>query len=381
MFPKSLFITTIYRPRCGGIEHCLENIIKRLPTQKAFILAQFNKGAIHFDPKQNYPIFRAHLDARYIKPRWIFSPLFAFKIARKLRPEMVHAAHGFASYLSAWALKKTLGLPYFVWAYGLDILSMRKSRLMRYLTQRIYQEAAGGVANSNFTKKEMARFGLPESKIMIVYPGVDPLQFQKKLDLTQVREKYHLPNQKNILLSVSRLVKRKGFDLVLRTLPTVLEKFPDTIYLIGGRGPDLSRLQSQVSKNQKLHQAVRFIDFVSDSDLPALYSLATVFLMPSRQISEDVEGFGMVFLEANACEIPVIGGNSGGIPEAILDGKTGFIVDPDDPQDLAAKIIQLIGDENLRKQMGEAGRNRAIKEFNWDKIVNKFQEDLAKISG
>ena len=359
---------------------CLHNIIKRLPKGKAVVLTSKRKelGQDFDGERQNYPIYRRRLETHFFKPKWLVSPFFGLRIALKEKVEFVQAAHGFASYLAAWVLKKLLGLPYFVWAYGLDILAMRKSRFLRYLVKRIYKEAAGGVANSNFTREEMSRLGLPLEKISVIYPGVDQSCFRPGLATAEVEKKYHILPEKKILLSVSRLVSRKGFDLVIRALPAILEKFPNTIYLIGGKGPDEARLRAMVEKSSdpKIQEAVKFIGFVQDADLPRLYNLADIFLMPSRQIREDVEGFGMVFLEANACGCPVIGGRSGGIPEAIIDGETGFLVDPENPEDLAFKVIQLFRDENLGKKMGEAGRRRVKKEFNWEKIVKNFISTL-----
>ncbi|MFA4880895.1 MAG: glycosyltransferase family 4 protein [Candidatus Doudnabacteria bacterium] len=376
---KNLFITTIFCPATGGIELCLHNIIKRLPKGKAVVLTSKRRElGRDFDRRQNYPIYRRGLETHFLKPKWLVSPFFALRIALKEKVEFVQAAHGFASYLAAWVLKKLLGLPYFVWAYGLDILAMQKSRFLRYLVKRIYKEAAGGIANSNFTREEMSRLGLPAEKISVIYPGVDGGCFRPGLATAEVRKKYHIPAEKKILLSVSRLVSRKGFDLVIRALPAILEKFPNTIYFIGGKGPDEARLRAMVEKSSdpKIQEAVKFIGFVQDADLPRLYNLADIFLMPSRQIEEDVEGFGMVFLEANACGCPVIGGRSGGIPEAIIDGETGFLVDPENPKDLAFKVIQLLGNENLSKKMGEAGRRRVLAEFNWEKIIKNFISTL-----
>jgi len=377
---KILFITTIYPPSIGGIELCLYNIIKRLPEGKAVVLTKKAKGSSTFDQREDHPIYRRRLELPYLKPRWLFSPILALPIALKEKVKSVQAAHGFASYFAAFWLWKLLGLPYFVWAYGLDILSMRKSCLVSWWVRRIYKGAEGGVANSNFTKGLMIKMGLEASKIRVVYPGVQSDDFKPGLPERGVFQKYNIPEGKNILLSVSRLVSRKGFDLVIRALPDILKKFPNTLYLIGGRGPDSGRLRALAAKNLRVKKAVRFLGFVPDYDLASLYNLASIFLMPSRFIKKhgDVEGFGMVFLEAGACGRPVIGGRSGGIPEAIVDGETGFLVDPRDSRDLADKVIMLLGDSNLRKRIGQAGRERAVRQFNWGKIVKGFIRDLAE---
>lgn len=377
--PKNLFITTIFPPSTGGIELCLHNIIKKLPKGEAVVLTQQARASEIFDKAQDYQIFRTRLESFYFRPKWLLSPVSVLKIVRKARPELIQASHGFASYFSAWCLKKFFGIPYFVWAYGLDILSMRKSALMRFLVKMIYKDAEAGIANSNFTKKEMVKAGIDREKVFVVYPGVDSKKFSPRPVPKAIYKKYNLPADRKILLSVSRLVARKGFDLVIQALPQILEKFPNAVYVLGGRGPDEARLKSLVSRaSGKVQSAVRFIGFVDEQDLPDLYSSAEIFLMPSRQINEDVEGFGMVFLEANACLCPVIGGKSGGIAEAIADGETGFLVNPKDPADLAEKVNALLSDPELAKKMGERGRQRVVNEFGWEKITGGFREAIGK---
>lgn len=377
---KCLFISTIFSPQVGGIEICLENIIKRLPPQHVVVLTQSARQSQAFDRKQRYRIYRRGLELRFFKPRWLFSPLFALGVAHKEKIRCVQAAHGFASYLAAWFLKKVLGLPYFVWAYGLDLLAMQKSRWVRFGVKKIFREAAGGIANSHFTAGLMHALGLPAARIKVVYPGVDGDIFKLGVAIDEVRRKYHLPAQKKVLLSVSRLVARKGFDQVIRAMPEILKTFPDTVYLIGGKGPDETRLRKIVRglRRSAEQKAIQFIGFVEDRDLPAFYNLADIFLMPSRFLKQagDVEGFGMVFLEAGACGCPVIGGRSGGIPEAIIDQKTGFLVDPADPKDLAIKVKTLLADEGMRRRMGENARRRALQRFNWQRITQDFEQAL-----
>ncbi len=380
--PKCLFISTIFSPQVGGIEICLENIIRRLPPRRAVVLTQSAPHTQAFDRKQPYRIYRASLEWRLIKPRWLMAPLFALRVARREKVRCVQAAHGFAAYFAAWFLKKVFGLPYFVWAYGLDLLAMQKSRWVRFGVQRIFREATGGIANSHFTGQLMQKLGLPATKIKVVYPGVDGDIFRPGVATEAVRRKYHLPAQKKVLLSVSRLVRRKGFDQVIRAMPAILKAFPDAVYVIGGKGPDEPRLQrivGDLKPNER--QAIQFIGFVEERDLPALYNLADIFLMPSRFLKPegDVEGFGMVFLEAGACGCPVIGGRSGGIPEAVLDQKTGFLVDPGDPQDLARKVVTLLADAGKRELMGVRARRRALERFNWQRITQDFEQALGEI--
>jgi phosphatidylinositol alpha-1,6-mannosyltransferase len=198
--------------------------------------------------------------------------------------------------------------------------------------------------------------------------GVDEGRFANldPADGDVVRRKYGLEGTL-VLLTVGRLVTRKGHDLVLRALPAVLSDLPGVRYLIVGTGPQESALRSLAAK-QGVERAVTFAGYVEDSELCAHYLAADVIVMPCREVDGDVEGFGIAFMEAAACRRPTVGGRSGGAPEAIADGETGRLVDPEDPEELAGVLTSLLGDPDLRKSMGEAGRRRVLAEFRYETI-------------
>jgi len=166
------------------------------------------------------------------------------------------------------------------------------------------------------------------------------------------------------LLTVARLVPRKGHKAVLEAIRKLLPEIPNLVYLIAGTGPEEEKLR-QLTAEWNLHDAVRFSGFVKDEDLPAYYNACDVYVMPNSEEKGDVEGFGMVFLEANACGKAVVGGRSGGAAEAVIEGKTGRLVDPHNPQELADVLDVLLKNEAVRANMGEQGMLRARSEFNW----------------
>src|SRR5262249_23915091 len=154
----------------------------------------------------------------------------------------------------------------------------------------------------------------------------------------------------------------------------ILQRIPDVTYLIVGDGADRARLES-LAVTVGVRNHVVFAGQVMDSDLPDVYALSNVFIMPSRtQLSAcDVEGFGLVFLEANACGKPVIGGRSGGIPDAIVDEETGFLVNPTEPDEIANVLVRLLSNAELAKRLGENGRSRVLNDFSWPQVSNQVQ--------
>jgi phosphatidylinositol alpha-1,6-mannosyltransferase len=217
------------------------------------------------------------------------------------------------------------------------------------------REAAAVVAVSEFTRGELiSRMGVPSSRIALIVNGVDAGRFQPGPKPPALLARYGLAG-KRVLLTVGRLVERKGIDTMLRALPLVLAAVPDTRYLIVGTGEYRIRLEALIAE-LGLNDAVIFAGRVPQDELVAHYQLCDLFVMPNRELdNHDTEGFGLVFLEANACGKAVIGGRAGGVVEAVRDGETGLIVDGHDVDALAAAVSGLLRDDARREAMGEQG--------------------------
>jgi phosphatidylinositol alpha-1,6-mannosyltransferase len=174
-------------------------------------------------------------------------------------------------------------------------------------------------------------------------------------------------------------MRRKGHDRVIEAMPCILKSYPDARYVIAGTGSEATRLQ-RLANELGVGHAVIFLGRVPDDEILALYQAADVFVHPNRELpSGDVEGFGIVFLEANACGVPVIGGNSGGTPDAIQHEVTGYLVDPNDVDEIAHRILTLLGDPALRKRMGQAGREWA-KKFTWEAAAHTVWDLSCKVA-
>jgi phosphatidylinositol alpha-1,6-mannosyltransferase len=185
-----------------------------------------------------------------------------------------------------------------------------------------------------------------------------------------------VPTNARVILTVARLVERKGIDKVIESMPFVKKHFPNSAYFIAGDGPFRSHLK-QLAKKSQVSSSIFFRGFVSEEEKVRLYQACDVFIMPSRVVNkEDVEGFGIVFLEASACRKPVIGGNSGGIGDAIVDGQTGIIVEAEDISSIASSIISLLANDDYRVKMGENGYQRVRDHYTWTRIASDFKQSI-----
>jgi phosphatidylinositol alpha-1,6-mannosyltransferase len=229
----------------------------------------------------------------------------------------------------------------------------------------IYREAGIAIAANEFARRNLIRIGILPSKIRKITPGVDFERFKPRDPDSELVDRLRIRG-KTVLLTVARLVPRKGHKAVIEALRRLLPEFPNLVYVIVGTGPEEPRLRDLVSE-WNVGDAVRFAGFVKDEDLPGFYNACHLFVMPNReeQGSGDIEGFGMVFLEANACGKPVVGGRSGGAAEAVVHGKSGILIDPDNPSELAGSLRQLLRNNDLCLQMGADGFARARSDFDW----------------
>jgi len=270
-------------------------------------------------------------------------------------------------------LRALTGIPLVVFCHGDEISQIDKRRFQPKVRDFIYRHANALVAANQFAKDSLLRIGIPGERIHKLTPGVDTTQFHPQSPSAELIDRFQLKGKK-VLLTVARLVPRKGHKVVLEALPKVLRDVPDLHYIIAGDGPEKENLVKLV---QELHlnEAVTFVGDVPHDKIGDFYSLCDAFIMVNRlDAGGDVESFGMVFTEANAVGKPVIGGNSGGAAEAIVEGKTGFLVDPDSAEQVADRLLQLFKNEELRRNIGEAGLARVLTEFNWNSRARNLHD-------
>jgi len=277
-----------------------------------------------------------------------------------------------------WAAR-TIGRPFVLIGHGGEF-SQARGQLIKWIVQRtVMRRAALFLANSSFTADLFRRAKAPADRIGIIYGGVRPERFEATDEQVEgLREEYGLAG-KRVLATVSRLVSRKGHDIVLAAMPAILQSAPDAAYLIVGDGPMREKLEEQ-ARELGLESSVVFAGNVADEMIPVCYRLCDALVMPSRPVrGELAEGLGLAYLEAAVCGKPSIGTNYGGIPDAIADGETGLLVDTNDIAGLASAATRLLGDEELRARLGEAARERALAEFTWERVAERFLAQVERI--
>lgn len=271
-------------------------------------------------------------------------------------------------------------LPYLLSAHGKEVLFVEpvnlKKRLSHIVRKSIFNQAKKVFAVSNFTKNELIKSGISENKIAITKNGVKIVYPLKKIDYKEIKNKYGLLG-KSIILTVARLDVHKGQDMVLKAMPSVLAIVPNAHYIIVGTGSEEDKLRKMVT-GYDLDENVTITGFVPDEELIEYYNICDVFVMTSRYLKNEksIEGFGLTFLEANSFGKPVIGGNTGGIPDAVVDGETGLLVDPENVKEIAESIIKLLSNKELAFRLGEKGKERIIKSYTWDKISRELRDQL-----
>ena len=289
-----------------------------------------------------------------------------------------------AGYPARW-LQLRHGVPYGVIAYGTELLlldaKIGRSAFKRWSARQLLGNAAVVVAISEWTaglaRSVLERLGCDALArgVQVVPLGTTPEHFRPGVDAREVKARYGLDGGP-WLLTVARLEWHKGIDTVIKALSTVRAAHPGTRYAVAGvgdRGPQLEQLARDLGLGGG--EVVRFLGAVPDADLPALYNAADLYVGVSRRHDLLAEGFGISLVEASACGLAVVGGRSGGVPDAVRDGETGILVDPDDPQAVAAAINGLLGDVARRQRLGAAGRRAVETFYNWDRVAR----DLSRI--
>lgn len=266
------------------------------------------------------------------------------------------------------------GKPYAVIVHGLDLRAAASHPRKKALAARVLKGARLVVANSRATAAGLAAFGLDPASALVLTPcpppGLDAIGWRgdvvKDLGL----------EGKKVILAAGRFVPRKGFDRLIRLLPELRKACGDVVLVLAGSGPEEGRLRREaVQSGVDAH--VRFDLAPSRGRLGFLYRAAHVFAMPVRASADDVEGFGIVYLEAALFGVPVVATRTGGVPEAVVDGVTGLLADPDSESEVFTALKRLLDDPRTAARMGAAGRERVLRDFRWADRAAKLRERLA----
>ena len=385
---RILLVSEQFPPLIGGAGIYLYNLYSRLPQDEVVVYAQKREGDREFDSKAKMKIIRRWIwkkpfsllhPTSILGPFWLFFSLLRQVFKEKI--DIIHCGTAHPSGECALLFKKLLGLPYLVYVFGEELGYFKKTPFKRYIITRVLKNAGAIVTLSEYTRKMLIGLGISQDKIFKIPGGVNIPDGSLKRN-NYLRQRLNLENKK-VLLTVGRLTERKGHDVVIRAMPEVLKRYPEAAYIIVGAGNTEARLK-ELTCRLNLQDKVSFLGEVAWDKPADYYDLCDVFIMVNRLIPEegDFEGFGLVFLEANAHAKPVIAGRSGGATDAVEDQVSGILINnPEDPKEVAGAILKLLSDESLAKRMGESGKKRAQEYFNWDKhkdIVLQINDVILK---
>lgn len=369
---RILLVTNDFPPRVGGIQSYLANIYSRLAaTHEITVLAPAFPGDVAYDRSRPFEVVRW--------PTRVYWPV------RSLEQKVRELASGkdvlaFGAVLPMNLIGRRLDLPYVVHTHGFEVAWARVPALLQLL-RRIGRGARLVTVVSDYTARFIERaLGRTGTRIEMLKTGVDLERFHPGVDGGEVRKRHGLGGRPAVVC-VSRLVSRKGQDAIIRALPIVLREVPDAAALLVGGGPARPRLE-RLARDAGAAGAVVFTGEAREAELPAHYAAGDAFAMPcrSRYAGLEVEGLGLVYLEAQACGRPAVAGDSGGAPEAVIPGVTGFVVPGRDHRALAQSLVELLGDPARARRMGEAARAFMEEYHHWDRVVERYRAMLVGVA-
>lgn len=367
---KHLLVTNDFPPKIGGIQSLLWEWWRRLPPEQFAVLTSPYDGAAEFDAEQAFRVDRVP------EPVLLPHPIMTRRVndmAKEFGAELVVLDPA----VPLGLIGPTLDLPYDVVLHGAEVTVPGRLPGSKQALAWVLRNARHVIAAGEYSSAEADRAAGRALPTTVVPPGVDTERFRPLTDdeRAAARADFDLPVDGQVIVGVSRLVPRKGFDTAIRAVARMRESHPDLVLAIAGKGRDDDRLRKLAGE---LDAPVRFLGRVANDDLPRIYGCADVFTMLCRNRwgGLEQEGFGIVFVEAAACGVPQVAGQSGGAAEAVADGETGLVLDEPGADDAAPRAAEafatLLDDDALRSRMGAAARRRALADFSYDVLAARL---------
>lgn len=368
---RILVLTENFPPISGGSGRWFWELYSRLPKEHIFILANEHPEAAAFDASKDMNIIRMPLSC----PEWGLKSLaglsFYFNTVRALRRivkqhriDEIHCGRVIHEGVSAWLLSVFTGIPYICYVHGEDVETAATSREHDLMVKQVCKGAKYLICNSHNSASIVKRLGYAgDSKMHVLHPGVDATKFCPAPLDEAFRAKMGWTD-KFVILTVGRLQKRKGQDKMIEAMPEIAKIHPNVLYVIVGHGDCLQDLQSS-TQQLGLDDQVKFLTSLNDQDMIQCYQQCDLFILPNRTINSDIEGFGMVLVEAQSCAKPVIAGDSGGTKETMIIGATGLVIDCTEASSIAPAVVELISDSERMASMGVAGREHVLNTLDW----------------
>jgi phosphatidylinositol alpha-1,6-mannosyltransferase len=369
---KTFLITNDLGPRAGGIESFVLGLLERADKNSVVILTSSQSKSKEFDQElfEKYGAIVIRDRSKILLP----TPRVAHKAIKIMKQHQATTIwFGAAAPLALLAkrLRNAGATNIVALTHGHEVW-WAKIPLFHQAISKISKDVDSLTYLGEFTKNAMLPAIADKSKLVKIAPGIDVDHFAPRdIDLKLI-EKHKLQNRR-VIVCVGRLVHRKGQDKLIEAMPQVLKKFPDAVLLLVGEGPIRSMLDKLI-RHHGLEHNVIFTGRIKFEELPKYIQLGEVFAMPSRDrfFGLEVEGLGIVYLEASACGVPVIVGKSGGAPDAVIDNQTGLIVDGTNPKEISDAICKLLDNKDLAMQMGRNGRQWVVENWRWQIWSEKF---------
>ncbi len=391
---RLLVVARDYKPNSGGIAEYANQLVRQLaknPEYKIRVLCQKSehlKSAVVDKVEElrvlvpNSKTGKSYSYMKRLKDSFVFTWILLWNVYFWKADIIWYPSCGVDYLLPLLWVNK----PYVLTYHGTCLLVYGNNRLGVHsrnkhageIVKNRCERASMIVTNSAFTAGLVEDFVNKKPRIFVSGCGVDMEILSKICDKDSAKTKLGLENHK-ILLSIARLFDYKGHDIVIQALPIVIERIPELKFVIGGTGPyrrDLERLVEDMG----LESYVDFVGYIPDEEISSYYSASDAFILNSRLSKNDVEGFGIVLLEAMAYGTPVIGGRSGGIVDAIIDEQTGLLVDPEDPNDVARAIIRLLDHPDYANKLLRNAQTRIKRKLNWEMIGQRLNTELKRVA-
>lgn len=374
-----LVLSAVFPPKIGGSGRWLWELYRRVRSHRIHVVASSMPGAAEFDASSELSIHRMPLQFS----NWgLFDPRGGLQYGRgflrlsrlitELKPDAIHCNKCLPEGLLALLIKQRRGIPFACFAHGEELTLADTSHELRWLTRRVSTAAGLIVANTNNTKAIMATtFQAHPDKVVVLHPGVDASRFTPAPPDPAIRRRLGWEGRK-VVLTVGALQRRKGQDMLIRALPAIRQRRPDVLYAMIGEGWEREYLEKLVAE-QGVGDIVQFRGAPKDDELILCYQQCDLFALPNRQVDYDIEGFGIVLIEAQACGKPVIAGRSGGTREALQPGRTGELIACETPDELSRVVAALLDDDQRRAVMGAHAREYVLGQFDWPVLTRRAE--------
>lgn len=360
---KTVLLTLEFPPAVGGVENYYGQLSNTWPAELIVV---------------------DNSEHKLLKPRafglkWLPTIKTIITLIKQTQPDWFLIGEVLPLGTAAWLTSYLFNFKFAVFLHGLDFSLATQTSWKKFITRKILNQAKLVICANSYTADLVIKFLGKNHKVRIANPGIKTEAPLVRSELLASLKNNYLVEGNKVLLTIGRLVKRKGVADVLTVLPEILQAVPNLTYVIIGNGPEETKFR-QLMADPNLSGKVFLFTNTSEEEKWAWLKLCDIFVMPTKEIKGDYEGFGIVYLEANLFNKPVIATKSGGVGDAVINEVNGLLVEPNQPLALEQAIIKLATDEELCFKLGHQGKERAINSFAWPKISQQIFNYLKAIN-